>query len=131
MTQAYGFRSDRKVLLRQLVNTGDVVRRDEQGNFSFVGRSTGSIRRRGQNISALEVEEGLERHPDIAVVGAPSELTEDVWIHCTGGTCRHQVSRYICFVDDPSKTPAGKVNKPHLRTNPPVATTWDRTGDTR
>ncbi len=38
------------------------------------------LRRRGENLSPLEVEEVLDSHPDVvesAVVGVASELTED------------------------------------------------------
>ena len=38
------------------------------------------LRRRGQNLSPLEVEEAIAEHPDVleaAVVGVPSELTEE------------------------------------------------------
>ena len=43
-------------------------------------RKKEAIRRRGENISAFEVEEGILRHPDViecAVIGVPSELTEE------------------------------------------------------
>ena len=61
-------------------HTGDLLRRDADGFFSFVGRLTDSIRRRGENISAFEVEEVVKLHPDVldaAAYGVPSELTED------------------------------------------------------
>ncbi|WP_072278534.1 hypothetical protein [Mycolicibacterium brisbanense] len=64
---------------------------------------------------------------ECAVVGVPSELTEGVWIHAGAAPS----PRYICFVDDLPKTPTGKVDKPHLRANPPAATTWDQTRVTR
>ena len=61
-------------------HTGDLARRDADGYFYFVGRRTDSIRRRGENISAFEVEEVVKLHPsvlDAAAFGVPSELTED------------------------------------------------------
>ena len=61
-------------------HTGDLLRRDADGFFSFVGRTSDSIRRRGENISAFEVEEVVKLHPavlDAAAYGVPSELTED------------------------------------------------------
>ena len=61
-------------------HTGDLARRDADGFFYFVGRRTDSIRRRGENISAFEVEEVVKLHPsvlDAAAFGVPSELTED------------------------------------------------------
>ncbi len=60
--------------------TGDICYLDEKGYVYFVGRNTESMRRRGENVSALEVENAILRHPDIlecAVYAVPSELTED------------------------------------------------------
>ncbi len=62
------------------LHTGDVVRRDADGFFTFVARKKEMIRRRGENISAAEIENVLLAHPDVleaAVVGVPSELGED------------------------------------------------------
>ena len=61
-------------------HTGDRVVRNDDGYFRFVDRLKDSIRRRGENISAWEVEQALESHPAIAAAAAvpvPSELGED------------------------------------------------------
>ena len=61
-------------------HTGDLARQDVDGYFYFAGRRVESIRRRGENISAFEVEEVVKLHPhviDAAAFGVPSELTED------------------------------------------------------
>ncbi|MCU1614472.1 MAG: ATP-dependent acyl-CoA ligase [Frankiales bacterium] len=113
-------------------HSGDLVRTDDDDNFFFVGRGKDSIRRRGENISALEVEEGIEAHPDVlecAAVGVPSELTEEdvkvfviarpgsgldadtLWQHCDATMAKFQVPRYITFVTDLPKTPTGKISK--------------------
>ena len=50
------------------------------GTYTFVARQKEVLRRRGENLSPLEVEEVLEAHPAVlecAVVGVPSELSED------------------------------------------------------
>lgn len=116
-------------------HSGDLVRSDDDGNIFFVGRGKDSIRRRGENISALEVEEGIEAHPDVlecAAVGVPSELTEEdvkvfvvpragsglepesIWKHSEATMARFQVPRYIALVDALPKTPTGKVSKAAL-----------------
>ncbi len=62
------------------LHTGDVVRRDRDGFFTFVARKKDVIRRRGENISAAEVEAVLMQHASVreaAVVPAPSDLGED------------------------------------------------------
>jgi crotonobetaine/carnitine-CoA ligase len=61
-------------------HTGDRVVRDEDGWFRFVDRIKDSIRRRGENISAHEVEQVLLSHPAVAaaaVFPVRSELAED------------------------------------------------------
>jgi acyl-CoA synthetase (AMP-forming)/AMP-acid ligase II len=54
--------------------SGDMMRRDEDGNFWFVSRLKDLIVRAGSNISPLEVEHVLAQHPDVrdaAVIGIP------------------------------------------------------------
>jgi crotonobetaine/carnitine-CoA ligase len=60
--------------------TGDVVRRDRDGTFTFVSRRKDIIRRRGENVSAAEIELALLSHPDVrqaAAVAEPSDLGDD------------------------------------------------------
>jgi carnitine-CoA ligase len=62
------------------LRTGDLVTANEDGTYTFVSRVKEVIRRRGENLSPLEVEEVLETHPAVleaAVVGVPSELSEE------------------------------------------------------
>lgn len=61
-------------------HTGDRVVEDEQGWLRFVDRIKDVIRRRGENISSVEVESALRQHPavmDAAVYAVDSELSED------------------------------------------------------
>jgi acyl-CoA synthetase (AMP-forming)/AMP-acid ligase II len=46
--------------------TGDVFRRDENGFYTFVGRTDDMFVSGGENIYPSDVERMLERHPDIA-----------------------------------------------------------------
>ena len=62
------------------IYTGDLVYTDPKGYVYFVGRNTESMRRRGENVSAYEVENAILQHPDVlecAVYAVPSELAED------------------------------------------------------
>jgi len=62
------------------LHTGDRVYADAKGFLYFVGRKTESLRRRGENISAYEVEQAILQHPAVlecAVYAVPSELGED------------------------------------------------------
>ncbi len=60
--------------------TGDLARRDQDDNYFFVDRKKDVIRRRGENISSVEVEQVLAGHPavlEVAVIGVPSELSDE------------------------------------------------------
>lgn len=114
-------------------HSGDLAKMDEAGNVYFVGRKKEAIRRRGENISAFEVEESIREHPavlDCAAFGVKSDLTEEevmvaivlqpgarattedeIWAFCYERMARFQVPRFIEFVDELPKTPTGKVEK--------------------
>jgi len=127
-------------------HTGDLLRHDEDGHFYFVGRLKDIVRRRGENISAAEVEMGLEAHPDVlecAVVGVPSDMTEEEVMACivlregsrleprtltdwcSARMARHMVPRFIRFLRTLPKTPTDKVEKFRLRQQG-AAGAWDR-----
>jgi carnitine-CoA ligase len=62
------------------LHTGDLVTVNPDDTYTFVARRKEVLRRRGQNLSPAEVEDAILAHPDVvevAVVGVPSELTED------------------------------------------------------
>src|SRR5690606_18540735 len=61
-------------------HTGDAFRRDAEGNYFYVDRIKDAIRRRGENISAFEVEREILHHEavaDVAVVGVRSPDGDD------------------------------------------------------
>jgi len=62
-------------------HSGDVFVRDTNGDYALVGRVKDSIRRRGENISAADVERQLLAHPaisDAAVVGVQVAVEQEV-----------------------------------------------------
>ncbi|QGZ62867.1 AMP-binding protein [Paraburkholderia acidisoli] len=66
-------------------HTGDIVRQDAQGQLYFVDRKKNVIRRSGENISAVEVESVLRRHPlvaDVAVAATPDAVRGDEVLAC-------------------------------------------------
>ncbi|WP_326645117.1 AMP-binding protein [Streptosporangium sp. NBC_01755] len=128
------------------LRTGDLGRFDDDGYLTFEGRLSDSIRRRGENISAHEVEQVLIRHPAVleaAAIGVPSELTEEdvkaVVVPRPGATltpgelhafCRatapgYMVPRYIELVPTLPKTPTQKIEKFRLRQDGITQATWD------
>jgi len=128
-------------------HTGDGVVRDERGRYEFVDRITDSMRRRGENISSVEVEAYVNEHPAVsetAAIAVPSPEGEDEVKVCVVLLDGHElapddlhrflvermpafmVPRYIEFVADPERTEAMKrIRKPALRVDPLNARTWD------
>jgi crotonobetaine/carnitine-CoA ligase len=128
-------------------HSGDRAVREADGSFRFLDRMKDAIRRRGENISAWEVEQVLQSHPDVAAAAAipvPSELAEDEVMavivprpgatidyeglirHCEPRLAYFAVPRYLEAMDELPQTPNGKVRKFVLRERGVTATTWDR-----
>ena len=62
------------------LRTGDLGRRDDEGNFYVVGRTKEVVRRKGMNIAPTEIEEAMgaiEEVGEAAPVGVPSPLGEE------------------------------------------------------
>jgi crotonobetaine/carnitine-CoA ligase len=127
-------------------HTGDRGRLDASGYLYFEGRIGDSIRRRGENVSAQELEELIQSHPDVveaAAIGVPSELTEEdikvVAITRPGSGLaapaftgwmadqlpRYMRVRYVELVDDLPRTDTQKVMKAALRARWRTPGTWD------
>ncbi len=128
-------------------HTGDAGRMDEDGNLYFVDRLKDTIRRRGENISSLEVEIEVAAHPAVreaAVVPVPSEVGEDdVMAVVSLRPGRHlepaallafleprlahfMIPRFVRIVDALPKTPTEKVEKHRLRAEGITPDSWDR-----
>lgn len=61
-------------------HTGDLCYLDEDGYLYFKDRAKDAMRRRGENISAWEVEQSIQQHPavhDVAAYAVKSEHSED------------------------------------------------------
>lgn len=66
-------------------HTGDIVKQDADGQMYFVDRKKNVIRRSGENISAVEVESVLRKHPcvaDVAVAATPDAVRGDEVLAC-------------------------------------------------
>jgi len=130
-------------------HTGDNARIDEDGYMWFIGRGKDSIRRRGENISAFEVEQVVKKHPavmDAAAFPIRSELGEDdvaiaivlrsghslgeldLIQYCSDSMAYFMVPRYVRWVSDLPRTLSHKVQKFKLREESEAdrASLWDR-----
>jgi crotonobetaine/carnitine-CoA ligase len=129
-------------------HTGDAGKIDPRGRLHFVDRMGDVIRRRGENISAFEIEQVLNAHPEVvecAVLGVKVEgaggehevctylvlRTESFdpepfidW--CVSRLPRYAVPRFLCVVPQIEKTPTGKMRKQDLRNLGVTPEMWDR-----
>jgi crotonobetaine/carnitine-CoA ligase len=121
------------------LHTGDSAWRDPDGFFYFVDRKKDIVRRRGENVSSLEVERVINEHDAVlesAVLGVASDLTdEDILVFvvlrddrqvtpdeivawCKERLAKFKIPRYVEFVDALPKTPTSKIEKHRLRELP-------------
>ncbi|MCA8928545.1 MAG: AMP-binding protein [Alphaproteobacteria bacterium] len=131
-------------------HTGDACRMDERGRVHYIDRIKDCIRRRGENISAFEVEQVLNGHPLVAesavvgvrVEGAGGEEEVKAVIvpaagqprvdcvalldYCAERMPRYAVPRFVAFIAALDKTASGKLRKGDLRDAGVTAETWDR-----
>lgn len=151
-TISHGYHNDAAATARAWRNgwfhTGDLLRRDAGGNYYFIDRATDSMRRRGENVSAFEVESGLLRHPDVieaVAIGVPADeggeqevmgvlrLREGASLDAAAfidflraELAPYMLPRYLRVVEDFPRTPTQKIEKYRLREQGVTSDTWDR-----
>lgn len=129
--------------------TGDLVYTDDKGYVYFLGRNTESMRCKGENVSAYEVEQAILKHPDVlecAVYAVPSELAEDdimaTMVPLEGETldpacmpefladklAKFAVPRYYRVLDVLPKTETHRVIKKELEALGVTKDTYDAAG---
>lgn len=127
--------------------TGDMARFDADGDLFFVGRRTDSMRVRGENVSAWEVERVFSAHPAIracAAVGVSSAVGEQeilLYVQLEEGAmpdmarlatwvderlASYQQPRYYKTIDHFELTPSERIKK-HLLDRS-LDGVWDRRG---
>ncbi len=118
--------------------TGDLGYLDERGNLHFVGRGSDSIRVRGENVSAWQIESVFGLHPDVdrcAVIGVDAEVGEQEMMLVITAAASHrvkpqellewgrsqlakfQVPRYLKVVSEMPITPSQRIAKHRLPRN--------------
>lgn len=134
-----------KTLRNGALHTGDSGSFDADGNLWFHGRLTDSVRCKGENVSAWEVEHIAGAHPsveDCAIVGVAAEIGEqDIklfvkpksgcevdpgalseWL--TSRLAAYQNPRYIAVVEEFERTPSQRIMKHKLSRE--LDDCWDR-----
>lgn len=130
--------------------TGDMGELDADGYLYFKGRMKDYIRRRGENISAFEIERVVNLHPAVlesAAVGVPSAISEeevklclvfkptvvadeqptpaDLWRYCRQNLPAFMVPRYIEILSSLPHTPTQRIRK-FMLAETGVVNAWDR-----
>jgi acetyl-CoA synthetase len=117
--------------------TKDLARVDEDGYFHHAGRADDVIISAGWTMSAVEIENTLLAHVDVAeaaAIGVPDatrgqvvkafvvsdrsptdDFAEELKSFTRERLSQHEFPRHITFVSELPKTPAGKVNRKVLR----------------
>ena len=117
-------------------HTGDLVYLDDDGLMHFVDRKKNVIRRSGENISAVEVEEiimELDGVHGVGVAAVPDELRGDevfacvmlnepatieaaqIVRHCLSRLAYYKAPGYITFVQELPLTPTEKIQRARLK----------------
>jgi acetyl-CoA synthetase len=136
-----GYQDDRgnvQALTGDFYHTGDVMVRDNEGYFTFVGRADDVFKASDYRISPFELESALVEHPDVvecAVVPSPDpirtaipkaflilrsgveptrELALSIFQHIRKTLAPYKRVRRIEFADLP-KTISGKIRRVQLR----------------
>lgn len=121
------------------LKTGDLARKDEDGCFYIVGRLKEMFISGAENVYPAEVENVLGLHPAIleaAVVGVADERwgevghafvlcrpdhsapeSSDLQAWCRTRLAAFKIPKFVSFVDEFPRTPAGKIQK-HLIPRP-------------
>jgi acyl-coenzyme A synthetase/AMP-(fatty) acid ligase len=115
--------------------TGDLVTRDENGNYVYLGRQDGMVKTRGYRVELGEVEAALYEHPAIheaVVLPVPDELLgsrlravirrdaaggltrEEVLDHCRQRLPGYMVPDVVEFCEALPRTSTGKVDRARL-----------------
>ena len=129
----------RKKYTDKWCRTGDLAKRDEDGDFWYQGRADDMFKSAGYRIGPSEIENCLVKHPAVAnaaVVGSPdpertnvvkafivltpeyrpsAELEAELQQHVRGKLAPYEYPKEIEFIDSLPMTTTGKVQRRVLR----------------
>ena len=133
-----GYYNDKKATKELLqsdgLHTGDVARQDKKGNFFYIGRENDSVRVRGENISAWEIETTLNKNVFISestILKIKAEIGENDMIaliipksnvinvkqiinNCKKDLSKNYFPRYWCLTDKFPRTPSLRIDKKNI-----------------
>jgi len=118
------------------LHTGDLARRDADGNYKITGRIRDMIIRGGENIYPKEIEDFIYTHPkvsDVQVIGVPSRAYGEEIMACVilkpgesssedeirqfvlDHMAKHKAPSYVQFTESFPMNAAGKIMKYKMR----------------
>ena len=128
-------------------HTGDLGRLDEEGFLFFVDRKNDAIRRRGENVSSLELEQIIAGHDAVLeaavvpitvpgevdatikaclVLSGTAELTVEGFAQYLNDELPYfAVPRFVELMDELPRNASGRVMKFELRERPNDPPVWD------
>lgn len=129
----------RETMVGGWIRTGDLLRQDEDGAFSYVGRGDDVFKVHGMKIAPLEIEACLNAHAAVAesavvpvadraglTVACAFVRLVDGWsptpqlaralrAHARAALSAHKVPRQVRFVESLPRNGTGKLNRHRLR----------------
>lgn len=126
----------RTTIIDNWIKTGDLATIDEDGYLSIKGRIKDIIIRGGENVSPVDIESCLIKHPaiqDVVIVGVPDETLgeeifafikvlkncelneEDVLTFLSGKVSKYKFPKYIEFIQSFPLTSTGKIKRNILK----------------
>ncbi|PHR55807.1 MAG: ATP-dependent acyl-CoA ligase [Robiginitomaculum sp.] len=119
-------------------HTGDIACENQDGSFTFIDRKKNVIRRSGENIAAVEVENALLQHEEIeaiAIAATPDSVrgdevfalvvskgragsqafAEDIVRYSLSHLAYYKAPGYIAFVDSLPLTSTNKIKRGDLK----------------
>jgi crotonobetaine/carnitine-CoA ligase len=127
-------------------HTGDAGRKLPSGEYTFVDRKKDALRRRGENVSSIELEVAIRNHPkvaDVAIHAVPSPVSEDdikacvvlvpgeatepeeLFVFFRDNLPYYALPRYVEILDDLPRNAVNRVMKHVLKERPMTDGVWD------
>lgn len=130
------YESTNATLVDNWIRTGDLAFMDKDGYLYIKGRLKDTIIRGGENISPIDIENHLIKHPEIEnaiIVGIPDEILgeeivafvkvtkasnltkEDIIKFLSGKISKFKFPKHIRFIDSFPLTSSGKIKRNSLK----------------
>ena len=128
-------KATKELLKKDGLYTGDIAKKDFNGNYFYIGREKDSVRVRGENISSWEIETTLNKKDCISestILKTKADIGEDDMIalvisktnalnikqiasNCQKDLSKNYFPRYWCLVKKFPRTPSLRIDKKNIK----------------